>query len=414
MNVTRNLSAIIMGGGKGERLWPLTQYRAKPAVSIGGKYRLIDIPLSNCIHSGIKNIYILTQVNTASLHRHVFQTYNFDMFTAGNIEILAAQQTLEKFDWFQGTADAVRSYWHRFSKMPAQDFLILAGDHLYNMDYKKFYECHLKNDADLTMATIPVPITEAHRYGIMLADGSDRITDFIEKPNSTEIKPYIKKSELGEYVLASMGIYIFSKNILSEALKFDGNDFGRNIIPSTMKSFNTYTYKFDGTWEDIGTIDSYYEANIALTDHVPEFNFYDTHHRLFTHPRFLAGSKIEGANITLSIINEGSRIGNAKINRSIVGIRSIIGNGVELDHVVHNGADFYTNDGSGSKAPGGIGENTIIKKAIIDKNVTIGKNVRLVNDKNVDEADCDYCYIRNGIIVVPTRTQIPDGYKIKY
>lgn len=412
MNISKNLSAIIMGGGKGERLWPLTQHRAKPAVSIGGKYRLIDIPLSNCINSNVKHIYILTQVNTASLHRHVFQTYNFDMFTEGNIEILAAQQTLERSDWFQGTADAVRSYWHRFSKMPSQDFLILAGDHLYNMDYRKFYDFHLSNDADLTIATIPIPVTDANRYGIMATDSSGKVKKFIEKPNNDELKSYIKKSEMGEYVLASMGIYIFSINILNEALKFDGNDFGKNIIPATMEKYDTFAYKFDGTWEDIGTIDAYYNANIALTDHVPEFNFYDSHHRLFTHPRFLAGSKIEGANITLSIINEGSRIGKATINRSIVGIRSIISDGVEMDHVVHNGADFYTNDGSGSKAPGGIGENTIIKKAIIDKNATIGKNVRLVNDKNVEEDDCEFCSIRNGIIVVPTRTDIPDGWSI--
>jgi len=412
MNISRNLSAIIMGGGKGERLWPLTQYRAKPAVSIGGKYRLIDVPLSNCLHSNIKNIYILTQVNTASLHRHIFQTYKFDMFTQGIIEILAAQQTLEKSDWFQGTADAVRSYWSRFSKMPVNNYLILAGDHLYNMDYRKFYECHLENDADLTIATIPIPVEDASRFGIMATDSSGQITNFIEKPNSEQVKPYIKKSELGEYVLASMGIYIFSKKVLDKALKFNGNDFGKNIIPATMKEFKTQGYKFDGTWEDIGTIDAYFKANIAFTDPVPEFNFYDTHHRLYTHPRFLAGSKIEGAEINLSIINEGTRIGRAKINRSIVGVRSVIANGVELDHVVHNGADFYTNDGSGSNAPGGIGENTIIKNAIVDKNVIIGNNVRLVNDKNVDDADCEYCAIRNGIIVVPTRTEIPDGWSI--
>jgi glucose-1-phosphate adenylyltransferase len=402
-----------MGGGKGERLWPLTQFRAKPAVSIGGKYRLIDVPLSNCLHSNIKHIYILTQVNTASLHRHIFQTYKFDMFTEGIIEILAAQQTLEKSDWFQGTADAVRSYWSRFRKMPVGDFLILAGDHLYNMDYRKFYDFHIKNDADLTIATIPIPVEDVGRFGIMATDSAERITNFVEKPNRDEIEPYIKKSELGEYVLASMGIYIFSKNVLDEALKFKGNDFGKNIIPATMNEFKTYGYQFDGTWEDIGTIDAYFKANIAFTDNLPEFNFYDTNHRLFTHPRFLPGSRIEGAEINRSIINEGCRIGKAKINRSIVGIRSIIDNGVELDHVVHNGADFYSNDGSGLKAPGGIGEDTIIKKAIIDKNVIIGKNVHLVNDKNIEEDDCEFCSIRNGIIVVPTRVEIPDGWSIQ-
>ena len=410
MNIGRNLSAIIMGGGRGERLWPLTEYRAKPAVSIGGKYRLIDIPISNCINSRIKNIYILTQVNTASLHRHIFQTYKFDMFTEGIIEILAAQQTLESTDWFQGTADAVRSYWSRFSKMLCSDFLILAGDHLYNMDYRNFYDFHRKSDAELTIATIPIPIEEASRYGIIATDSNDGIIDFIEKPNKDQLKSFIKKSELGEYVLASMGIYIFRKDVLDKALKFEGNDFGKNIIPATMKKFKTTAYKFDGNWEDIGTIGAYFNSNIALTDPVPEFNFYDTKRRLFTHPRFLPGSKIEGAQISLSIINEGCRIGKAKINRSIVGIRSIISNNVVLDHVVHNGANYYANDGSGVDAPGGIGENTVIKRAIIDKNVKIGKNVILENRNGIEEADLDYCAIRNGIIVVPTRTEIPDSW----
>ncbi len=410
MNIGRNLSAIIMGGGRGERLWPLTEHRAKPAVSIGGKYRLIDIPISNCINSRIKNIYILTQVNTASLHRHIFQTYKFDMFTEGIIEILAAQQTLESTDWFQGTADAVRAYWSRFCKMPCSDFIILAGDHLYNMDYRKFYEFHLESDTELTIATIPVPIEDTSRYGIMITDSSNKITDFIEKPSSDQLQTYIKKSESGEYVLASMGIYIFKKGVLDKALQFNGNDFGKNIIPATMKKFKTTAYKFDGTWEDIGTIEAYFKANIALTDHVPEFNFYDSKRCLFTHPRFLPGSKIEGADINLSIINEGCRIGKAKINRSIVGIRSIISDNVVLDHVVHNGADSYTNDGSGASAPGGIGENTVIKRAIIDKNVTIGKNVILENSNSIEEADLDYCVIRNGIIVVPTRTKIPDSW----
>ena len=412
MNIGRNLSAIIMGGGRGERLWPLTQYRAKPAVSIGGKYRLIDIPVSNCINSHIKNIYILTQVNTASLHRHIFQTYKFDMFTEGIIEILAAQQTLESKDWFQGTADAVRSYWSRFSKMSCSDFLILAGDHLYNMDYRKFFEFHQKSDAELTIATIPIPIEQANSYGIISTDSTDRITDFIEKPNKDQLKPLIKISELGEYVLASMGIYIFRKDVLNKALELKGNDFGKNIIPATMKEFKTSAYKFDGNWEDIGTIGAYYKSNIALTDPVPEFNFYDEGHRLFTHPRFLPGSKIEGAEINLSIINEGCRIGKAKINRSIVGIRSMISDNVVFDHVVHNGADFYTNDDPGVIAFGGIGENTVIKRAIIDKNVKIGKNVILENRSGIDETDLEYCAIRNGIIVVPTRTEIPDGWSI--
>jgi len=409
----RVLAAIVMGGGRGERLWPLTQYRAKPAVSIGGKYRLIDIPVSNCINSQIMRIYILTQVNTASLHRHIFQTYKFDMFTDGIIEILAAQQTLKSKDWFQGTADAVRSYWNRFKAMSETDFLILAGDHLYNMDYREFFNFHLESGADLTVATIPVPVEDANRYGIMATNNRSRITNFTEKPDNSELEPFIKKIDSKDYVLASMGIYIFKKEVLNSALKFAGNDFGKNIIPATMKKFKTNAYKFAGKWEDIGTIGAYFDSNIALTDHVPEFNLYDTKRRLYTHPRFLAGSKIEGAEVNLSIINEGCRIGKAKIYRSIVGIRCMINDNVVLDHVVHNGADYYTNNSSGSNVAGSIGKNSIIRHAIIDKNVQIGRDVILENRDGVAEADLEYCIIRNGIIVVPSRTIIPDGWSIK-
>jgi len=412
MKKERALAAVVMGGGRGERLWPLTQYRAKPAVSIGGKYRLIDIPVSNCINSQIMRIYILTQVNTASLHRHIFQTYKFDMFTDGIIEILAAQQTLKSKDWFQGTADAVRSYWNRFIAMSETDFLILAGDHLYNMDYRKFFEFHLESDADLTVATIPVPVKDAHRFGIMATNNRDRITNFIEKPNDSELDQFVKNINSNDFVLASLGIYIFKKDILNNALKFTGNDFGKNIIPATMEKYKTYAYKFDGSWEDIGTIGAYFDANIALTDRVPEFNFYDTTKRLYTHPRFLAGSKIEGAEVSSSIINEGCRIGKAKIHRSIIGIRCVIGDNVALDHVIHNGADYYTNNGSWTNVVGGIGSNSIIKQAIIDKNVQIGKDVVLENKNGVTKANFEHCVIRNGIIVVPSRTTIPDGWTI--
>ena len=413
MIISKSLSAIIMGGGKGTRLWPLTQYRAKPAVSIGGKYRLIDIPISNCINSDIKNIYILTQVNTSSLHRHIFQTYKFDMFTEGIIEILAAQQTFESNDWFQGTADAVRAYWPRFKEMPFSDYLILAGDHLYRMDYDKFYTFHQDSRADLSIATIPIPVEDAGRFGVMATDNNGQILDFIEKPNNEQIQPFIKTSSNGDYVLASMGIYIYNKQVLDKALKFDGNDFGKNIIPNTIRKYNVYAFKFGGSWEDIGTIRAYFEANIALTDKLPKFNFYDEEHRLFTHPRFLPGSKIIDANITSSIINEGCSIGKAKINKSIVGIRSIISDGVELDYAVLNGADYYTNDHIINKVRGEIGANTVIKNAIIDKNVVIGSNVRLENPNNIDEEDYEFCSIRNGIIVVPTRTEIPDGWSVQ-
>ena len=405
------LDAIIMGGGRGERLYPLTMNRAKPAVAIGGKYRLIDIPLSNCINSGIKNIHILTQVNTASLHRHIFQTYKFDMFTSGNIEILAAQQTLKAANWFQGTADAVRSYWDRFQRLAASHFLILAGDHLYSMNYGEFYRTHLESKAEVTIAAVPIPIDIASRFGVLQCDADGVVERFVEKPDDDDlIRELSVDCAGGKCVLGSMGIYIFRKDILHKALSFAGNDFGKNIIPACLEQFKTTVYRFNGYWEDIGTIGSFFDSNIALTDKNSAFSFFDVINPIYTRPRFLPGSRIEGATVSNSIINEGCIIGKARINRSILGVRSIIQDDVNLDQVYMMGADLYENHSfEKTNIPFGVGRGSIMERVILDKNVRIGRNVRLLNSDQMESSDNDVCCIRDGIIVIPKNTIIPDG-----
>ncbi|NQU29004.1 MAG: glucose-1-phosphate adenylyltransferase [Candidatus Marinimicrobia bacterium] len=405
------MDAIIMGGGRGARLYPLTMNRAKPAVGIGGKYRLIDIPLSNCINSGINNIHILTQVNTASLHRHIFQTYKFDMFSPGNIEILAAQQTLKAANWFQGTADAVRSYWDRFSKLPASHFLILAGDHLYSMNYREFYRTHLESEAEVTIAVIPIPVAIASRFGVLQCDDQGVVEKFVEKPDDPAIIKELSVScESGDCVLGSMGIYIFRKDVLQKALSFTGNDFGKNIIPACLEQFKTTVYRFEGYWEDIGTIGSFFEANINLTDDDPAFSFFDVINPIFTRPRFLPGSRITGATVISSIINEGCQIGKAKINKSILGTRSIVQDNVDLDQVYMLGADIYENRSNDpDDIPLGIGAGSVLKRVILDKNVRIGQNVKLINSDRVEHSENDFCCIRDGIIVIPKNTVIPAG-----
>ncbi len=411
MSKTR-IDAIIMGGGRGERLYPLTSNRAKPAVSIGGKYRLIDIPVSNCINSGIKHIHILTQVNTASLHRHIFQTYKFDMFTSGNIEILAAQQTLKAANWFQGTADAVRSYWDRFGKLAASHFLILAGDHLYSMDYAAFFQSHLESEAEVTIAVRSIPVEDAARFGVLQCADKDVVQRFVEKPQDQDLIDELSEpcAAGGRCVLGSMGIYIFKKDILREALGLEGNDFGKNIIPACLKRYCTTVYRFNDYWEDIGTIGSFFDSNIALTDENPAFSFFDVINPIYTRPRFLPGSRVEGAQIDQSIVNEGCIVGSAKIKRSILGIRSIVGDNVKLDQVYMMGADLYE-DHSTDRAdiPLGIGNGSVMKRVILDKNVRIGKNVRLENRRGLEREDNEFCSIRDGIIVVPKNTLIPDG-----
>ncbi|NOZ75579.1 MAG: glucose-1-phosphate adenylyltransferase [FCB group bacterium] len=402
------LAAIILGGGRGERLWPLTRERAKPAVLIAGKYRLVDIPMSNCMNSGVHQIYILTQVNTGSLHRHIFQSYKFDIFSGGNVEVLPAQQTLERTDWFQGTADAVRAYWDRFERVNTNHYLILAGDHLYAMNYQDFLRAHRETEGDLTVAVMPVPVEEAHRFGILKTDDTGRITHFVEKTNDPEVVKNFTQSYNGkDVVLVSLGIYLFKKDVLREALTFEGNDFGKNIIPESLEHFRATVYRFDSYWEDIGTIGAFYRANLELTKPNPAFSFFNVVHPMYTRARFLPGSQVLQSQITSSIINEGCRITSAVIRRSVIGIRSIIGEKVSMDSVYMMGADYYESEPE--EPPVGVGNGSELKRVILDKNVRIGTDVRLVNERGVEREDGSFYAIRDGIIVIPKNTVVPDG-----
>jgi len=382
----KKIAAIILGGGRGERLYPLTKLRSKPAVPIGGKYRLIDVPISNCINSHMNQIYILTQFNTHSLHRHIFQTYFFDVFNHGNIEILGAQQTLANTNWFQGTADAVRSYWPILKELDVDYYLILAGDHLYSMDYREFFKFHRESGSDLTIAVKPMPVSQANQLGILQTDEDDRIWDFVEKPQSRErYENFIEKDGQDEAVLSSMGIYIFSKSVLDEALKFEGNDFGKNIIPVAIERYRTSAFRFKGFWEDIGTIKTFFETSIDMTRPDPKFSFYKPGRPIYTHPRFLPASRCDRTQIDQSIISEGCIIGSAMIKNSILGIRSIIGDDTRLDQVYFMGADRYESNGAAGEPPVGLGEGSVLSRVIADKNVHIGKNVRLTNAKNIQQ-----------------------------
>jgi glucose-1-phosphate adenylyltransferase len=406
------LGAIILGGGRGERLSPLTSYRAKPAVHIGGKYRLIDVPISNCINSGINLIHILTQFNTTSLHRHISRTYKFDIYSRGDIEILAAQQTAKNKDWFQGTADAVRSYWDRFATMDVSHYIILAGDHLYKMDYSEFFKHHLDSNADVSVAVRPMPVSEAPELGVLKADPQGSISQFIEKPQSPALIDQLSEVVDGkQQVLASMGIYIFRKDVLEAVLGTEGDDFGKNIIPYSIDNYKTTAFRFQGYWEDIGSIRTFFEANIALTEEKFKFTFYNEDYPIYTRQRFLPGSEIRGARIDHSIISEGCKIGDADIKDSIIGIRGVIRDGVKLDRVYFMGADYFELVPQ-AEILIGLGENCEMKNVILDKNVRVGKNVRLINKDGISEYQDEYVIIKDGIIVVPKNATIPDDYEI--
>jgi len=412
-NPAVRLGAIILGGGRGERLSPLTSYRAKPAVHIGGKYRLIDVPISNCINSGINLIHVLTQFNTTSLHRHISRTYKFDIYSGGDIDILAAQQTAKNKTWFQGTADAVRSYWDRFEQMNATHYIILAGDHLYKMDYSEFFQHHLDTGADVSVGVRPMPQSTAPELGVLKADGNDEITRFVEKPQSQELIDELSdESEGDKKVLASMGIYIFNKDVLSQVLRIEGDDFGKNMIPYSIENYKTSAFRFKGYWEDIGTIRTFFEANIALTEEEPNFSFYNKSNPIYTRQRFLPGSEVRGAKIDHSIISEGCKIGNANLKESIIGIRSIICDGVEFNRTLFMGADLYDDEQESSEIPMGVGENSVLSNVIADKNVRIGKNVKLINKNDLKSYESDTVLIKDGIIILPKNATIPDNFEL--
>jgi glucose-1-phosphate adenylyltransferase len=417
--------SVIMAGGQGSRLFPLTKMRSKPAVPIAGRFRLIDIPISNCIHSGYRQIFILTQFASVSLHRHIFASYRFDGFQKEFITILAAQQTLESRDWFQGTADAVRQ--NLLHIQGIGDFvLILSGDHLYRMDYRKFVAFHERSGADITISVTPVAAERVGEFGVMKADASGRIVEFREKPmEAASIEAMRVPEDIfeehgvepgGRTHLASMGIYIFNWKVLKDLLESaTDEDFGRQIIPLAIRERKVYAYFFDEYWEDIGTIPSFFEANINLTQPLPKFNFYDEDRPIYSSPRFLPGAKILNADVLSSILCEGSIINRSSIRDSIVGVRSRIGEGSRLERTVVMGADFYESrdDLILAAARGipavGIGRDCEIRNAIIDKNARIGDGVRIVNARRVkDERAENHCIV-GGIVVVPKNAVIPAG-----
>jgi glucose-1-phosphate adenylyltransferase len=427
MPAKHNLLAVILGGGAGKRLFPLTQQRSKPAVPLGGKYRLVDIAISNCINSDVFKMFVLTQYNSASLNRHLAQTYRFSQFSNGFVEVMAAEQTPESPHWFQGTADAVRQILPHIRDWGIDTLLILSGDHLYRMDYRQFLERHYDSDADVTVSVTPCDEFAASDFGLLKTDESGRIIEFQEKPRGDELQSMrvdtsklgLSEAEaLGRPFLASMGIYVFKYDRLEQLLADDpaAVDFGKEIIPSAIKTGNVQAYMFDGYWEDIGTITAFYRANLDMTAKIPKFNMFDAEAPVFTRARYLPPSKIEESQITESILSDGCIVLGAAITNSVIGLRSRISKGVRVDSSFLMGADYYQtfedmrDDVVANKPRVGIGEGTIINRAIVDKNARIGRNVRLVNEAgvvNADAPDGSY-YIRDGIIIVPKNAVIKD------
>jgi glucose-1-phosphate adenylyltransferase len=412
MPSTKDILAVIMGGGQGRRLFPLTKVRAKPAVPIGGKYRLIDIPISNCINSNIDRIALLTQFNSVSLHRHITRTYNFDPFHRGWVQIWAAEQTILNDTWYQGTADAVRQQMFEIHSTGSDYTLILAGDHLYRMDYEKMALHLWETGGDISIALQPVAMEEAPRLGILKRGKNQLITDFVEKPKDPEVqKTFISRNDPDLPLLGSMGIYLFKTEVLDELLReLDVDDFGKEVIPYAIHAHKVVGFDFDGYWEDIGTIRSFYNANLDLTQPSPPFNFYDVSHPIYTHARFLPGSIIAGGTLEDVSLSDGCNIGKATIARSVIGLRSQIQDGSIIKNTVIMGADYYNDKNSPvNDIPIGIGENSKIDGAIIDKNARIGSNVIISPFPPGTEQDQNNWSIRDGIVVIPKNVIIPDG-----
>ncbi len=406
---------VIMGGGRGSRLHPLTQPRSKPAVPIAGKYRLIDIPISNCINSGIYRVAVLTQFNSVSLHRHITQTYNFDIFHTGWVQIWAAEQTPQSMGWYQGTADAVRKQLFEIQSTGADYVLILAGDHLYRMDYSTLAEYHWEKDADITVAVQPVRRGEATRLGILKREADGRISAFVEKPKDPEVQDrFVSRDDPERPLLGSMGNYMFKTKVLSDLLMYHlrYDDFGGEIIPEAIDSHEVYGFDFDGYWEDIGTIRSFYEINLQLTSPNPPFNFFDPKAPIYTHARWLPGSTVADSELKDVLIAEGCSIRKAEIKHSIVGIRSQIGEGTVIKDSILMGADYYNVEKPRGNLPIGIGKNCHIEGAILDKNARIGDNVIIRPFPRGQEIDKELYCVRDGIVVIAKDTEIPSGTKI--
>ena len=414
--------AIILGGGQGSRLYPLTQDRSKPAVPIAGKYRLVDIPISNCINADIKRMYVLTQFNSASLNRHIKNTYHFSFFSSAFVDVLAAEQTPNNKTWFQGTADAVRQSMHHFLRHDFDYFLILSGDQLYQMDYDKMIEAHEKNGAKISIATIPVNAKDATSFGIMKADENNVVTSFIEKPEAdllpnwtSEVSDDMKKEHRN--YLASMGIYIFNRELLIDLMKNPNtNDFGKEIIPQSIDKHKTLSYQYEGYWTDIGNIDSFFEANIGLTDDIPKFDLYDKKKRIFTRARMLPTTKLAGTMLEKAVIAEGCIISASKIEKSVIGIRSRIGAESTIINTYMMGCDYYETleeiDREKIEILLGIGERCFIKNAIIDKNCRIGDDVRINGGTHLEDTETDTYFVKDGIVVIKKDAVIPKGFVI--
>lgn len=425
----QDVVTIILGGGRGERLYPLTKHRAKPALPLAGKYRLIDIPVSNCINSEFMRIYVLTQFNSASLNQHIAKTYHFSHFTRGFVEVLAAQQTPSSPDWFQGTADAVRKTLSVMTPSRSEYFLILSGDHLYRMDYRVFFNHHLQSKADISIAVVPVDERQASGFGLMKIDERGRIVDFKEKPTGkalesmqvdTTVVGFDPQNASRAPYLASMGIYIFNRKTLQTLLSRDTQhtDFGHHIIPQAIHEFNVHAYAFRGYWEDIGTIETFFRANLDLVRQPkPVFSFYDAEFPIYTRPRSLPPTKILDTRVSESMISDGCIIRTASLTNSVVGIRSRLEENTNVENSLLMGADYYQSDAGRLKdlaagiPPVGIGANTVIRNAIIDKNARIGKNVQIINKENVSnvEREREGYWIRNGIVIIIKDTVIPDN-----
>ena len=423
MALHNEVLALVLGGGQGSRLFPLTQLRSKPAVPIAGKYRLIDIPISNCLHADIRRIFVLTQFNSASLNRHIGQTYRMDLFSQGFVEILAAEQTPDNSSWFQGTADAVRQAARHITRHEADYYVILAGDHLYRMDYSEIVDAHIDRQADITIAAQAVTPDDASGMGILRFDRDGQIVAFEEKPDAARLAEIGRSIPAGasfaghlqdKPFVASLGIYVFSREVLFEVLAQDeATDFGRGIIPHALNHYEVQAHLFRGYWADVGTIQSFYDANVMLTQPGAPFSFYDPRRPIYTRPRFLPGARLADCAVRDAIIAEGCDIDRCAIEQSVIGIRANIRSGTRITRSVLLGADFYESDDEaparGNRPRLGIGRDVVLDRVIVDKNARIGDGVSLTNAAGVQEANGSGYYIRSGIVIVPKDGVIADG-----
>lgn len=426
MSLSKEVVAVILGGGAGTRLAPLTSSRSKPAVPIAGKYRLVDIPISNCMNSDINRMFVLTQFNSASLNRHIKNTYQFSLFSKSFVDILAAEQTPDSQTWFQGTADAVRQCLRHLEGFSSEYILILSGDQLYQMDFNAMFENHKQTGADISIATIPVGEREAPEFGILKSDENNLITSFIEKPKKELLPDWVSDTgeamqQKGRNYLASMGIYIFNKELLIDLLTkthANATDFGKEIIPNSIENFRVASYQYEGYWTDIGNIYSFFEANLDLTQDIPEFNLFDNNKAIFTRPRMLPPAKISGTTLEKTIIADGCIINASRIEHSVIGVRSRVGYGSTVVSCYIMGSDYYEtiDDINENQAKGfppiGIGKRCYLRNCIIDKNCRIGDDVRLNGGSHLENKDTDLYTIKDGVIVTKKGAVIPDGYVV--